>query len=462
MSVPFTEHFKQEVSAFYARLFAQNERVMKFGLTAMETALSRESGICSYPHILVAGTNGKGQVSALLSNALTLSGLKTGLFTSPHLVDFRERIRINGVQASVEEIVQIGTQVLAEYGGDACAAYSGTTLTYFECCLMMALRQFKTSGIEFGVFEVGLGGRLDATNALNPALSIITSISRDHEAYLGHEIAQIAQEKAGIMRAGCPVVCGRSACDVLRLEAEKRGCSSFDALGESFDWYEAKDGIWLKFAEGHLKLPGMEKYANYQRDNAAVAAFSWIKMNALGIVPGISDTYRVFESLFKRTRWVGRLWPCSAQTAQKLGVAEVILDAAHNEDGVRALMAAIRQRHTSDQKLALVVNSCSDKGLESMFAQYLNVFRPESIYIVPITSTSRACPPNVYCTRVGLPLTQACASLCEGLSRATQEVGSTGVVYISGSLYLLGEVLSSLEEANALSSILTDENGITP
>ena len=440
--------------AFYARLFAQNERVMKFGLTAIQSALSRESGICRYPHILVAGTNGKGQVSALLSNALTLSGIQTGLFTSPHLVDFRERIRINGCQVTTEDIVRVGSEVLAEYGGDSTPAYSGTTLTYFECCLMMALRQFKASNVQFGVFEVGLGGRLDATNALNPSLSIITSISRDHEDYLGHEIEQIAREKAGIMRPGCPVICGRSSRDVLRQEAEKCGCSSFDALGESFEWHEIDGQVWLVYEGGKFRLSGTEKYAGYQRDNAAVAAFAWIKLQTLGILPlHLSESLSVLETLFQRTRWVGRLWPCSAETAQKFGVDEIILDAAHNEDGVRALLAAIRQRQAG-RRMALVVNSCRDKGLESMFSQYLEVFRSESIYIVPIASTARACTPHEYCARVGLAETQASLTLADGIRRAAENVGRQGVIYISGSLYLLGEALTYLKETQALESIL--------
>lgn len=449
------EYSTNAASAFYARLFAQNERVMKFGLTAIQSALSRETGICTYPHVLVAGTNGKGQVSALLSNALTLSGFQTGLFTSPHLVDFRERIRINGKQVSTADVVQVGTEILAAYGGDDHPQFSGTTLTYFECCLMMALRQFKRAKIDFGVFEVGLGGKLDATNALNPVLSIITSISRDHESYLGHEIAQIAQEKAGIMRPNCPVICGRSAREILHQEAQTRGCSSFDALGMTFDWCERDGAIWLEYAGGSHKLPGVERYPHYQRDNAAVAAFAWLKWNTLPNMLNLSAPESCFDSLFQRTRWVGRLWPCASQTARAHHVSEIILDAAHNEDGVRVFMQTVQQRRKPQQRIALVVNSCRDKGLEDMYQHYLRVFDPKSIYIVPIESTERACAPVEYCERVGLESTQACESLAEGIKRAAQDVGHEGTLYISGSLYLLGEALKHLGETDALISILS-------
>ena len=439
---------------FYARLFRQNERVMKFGLEAIGKALDREGGI-GYPHVLVAGTNGKGQVSALWANALKGLGYRTGLFTSPHLVDFRERIRVNGRMLSVDEIVGIGSDVLAEYGGDAGPEFSGISLTYFECCLVMALRAFAGNAVEFGVFEVGLGGRLDATNALSPGLSIITSISRDHEAYLGSETAQIAREKAGIMRPGCPVICGRQEAEVLREEAERAGCSSFDALGVTFERKTDGNRVLLVSEDMCVDLCRRDERPEYQLDNLSVAVFSLLKASACGLIAG--DVRRVIDGLAARTRWVGRMWPCKDETASALGVRKIILDGAHNPDGVRAFVEAIAKSEYACLPKALVVNSCGDKDVELMFPQYLSVFGPSSIFVVPIASTGRAMRPADYCSRIGLDTRQACGSLREGLKKASKYVGHEGLVYISGSLYLLGEVIRELGETDALETI---ENGV--
>ena len=439
------------VQKFYDRLFRQNERVMKFGLQAISAALEREPGICTYPHISVAGTNGKGQVSALLANAAHMLGYKTGLFTSPHLVDFRERMRVDGLMISVDEVVETGMQVLAEYGGEDNPAFSGTTLTYFECCLMMALRFFKNHAVNMGIFEVGLGGRLDATNALNPAMTVITSISLDHEAYLGHTTAGIAREKAGMMRAGCPVIAGRQETEVLQSEAQLHGCCSFDALGRSFDWRCQNGRIELVTANEVIALPGAENLVDYQRDNAAVAAFALLKAEEIGLFR--SGVRSVLQFLIPRTRWVGRMWSCSKASAARFHVNDIILDGAHNPDGVRAFCEAIASSDNTNPR-ALIVNSCRDKSLESMFPQYLNIFSKNSIFVVPISHTRRACEPHEYCKRLGLNPEQACHSIEIGIKKAAEIVGPEGNLYISGSLYLIGEVIQFLGEAHILDSIM--------
>lgn len=422
---------------------------MKFGLDTIRRAMAYDEGLVSYPHWLIGGTNGKGQVSALLSNAACLLGYRTGLFTSPHLVEFRERIRIDGHLIDENEMIAIGERVLSEFGGEDVPEFTGTALTYFECCLMMALRAFKQNHVQFGVFEVGLGGRLDATNSLDPQLSIITSIGRDHEEYLGHETAQIAREKAGIMREGCPVVVGRGEYEILKEEAQLHGCASFEALGHEFDWFRENGQVFLKSCYGVSPMPGAEKLANYQIDNASVAFFALLRGAELGLLQG--DLQSVLAHLIERTEWVGRLWHCSQKTAQNLGVADVVLDGAHNPDGVRAFVDAVAQ---CESPRALVVNSCSDKDLESMFPMYGRVFDWEHIFVVPITSTKRACSPHEYCERLGLPVSRACDSLSEGVARAARIAGSRGTVYISGSLYLIGEAIVLLGEQRSLESIL--------
>ena len=434
--------------AFYTRLFRQNERVMKFGLEAISQAIKKAE--FDYPHILVAGTNGKGHVSALLSNAASMLGYETGLFTSPHLVDFRERIRVNGRLLPIESVVDIGWQVLREFGGDDIPEFSGSTLTYFECCLVMALRLFKQNNVNFGVFEVGLGGRLDATNALDPAISVITSIGLDHQDYLGDTPEQIAYEKAGIMRPGCPVICGRQQRETLRREAQNHRCSSFESLGESFDWEDVGGQINFVGSTGSFPMEGAQSLAPFQRDNAAVAFAALLKAHEIGLIQGnIQD---VLGNLIKHTRWVGRMYHCSRTVAQNLGVRDIILDGGHNQDGVVAFTKAVAQSDP-DGPGALILNSCRDKDLEQMFPHYLDVFKTDQILVTPGTNTPRLCDPAEYCKRVGLSESQVCRSLDEALKRASKIATSLGTIYISGSLYLIGEAIDRLGETESLTSI---------
>ena len=434
---------------FYDRLYRQNERVMKFGLEAIRRAIKPAD--YGYPHILVGGTNGKGQVSALFSNAVQMLGYRAGLFTSPHLVEFAERMRVNGRILPDDEIVETGMQVLKEFGGDDVPEFSGTTLTYFECCLVMALRLFARNHVDFGVFEVGLGGRLDATNALDPGLSVITSIGMDHEQYLGNTPELIAGEKAGIMRAGRPVVCGRQQTDKLRAEAETRHTSGFDALGESFDWRQNGGGIELVTKDETIAMPGAENLAPFQRDNAAVAFFALLKAQEIGLIRG--DVRSVLPDLIRCTRWVGRMYHCVGKAAQNLGVRDVVMDGGHNPDGVTAFVNAIKQSDGHGPR-ALVVNSCRDKAIERMFPRYLEVFRPDEIFVTPGSKTSRMCSPSEYCERAGLESSQACDSLDDALHKAAKCATSEGTVYISGSLYLIGEAIAMLGETAALDSIM--------
>ena len=449
-----------DTEQFRARLFRQNERVIKLGLAAVKAAFKREAGLGApngapdYPHIVVAGTNGKGQISALLSNAFTLSGVRCGLYTSPHLVDFCERMRIGGVMIPSREAAQIGMDVLTEYGGDDVPGFSGITLTYFECCLIMACRYFAWHNVGFGIFEVGLGGRLDATNALSPVLSVIASIGFDHEAYLGHTLPEIAREKAGIMRSRRPCVVGRSAVADLAKEAKERGVSSFDALGENFDWTMSGDRCFLDAPCGRYALPGAERMPEFQRDNVAVAAFSLLKAREIGLFAPKCGMQAIFDELILRTRWVGRMWRVSRRTAERFGVRSIVLDGAHNPDGAKAFCAAVAAQNESPR--ALVVNSCRDKNIDDMFWRCLTVFDKNAIWVPPILSTPRAAEPNEYCARVGLPPAQAAKSCRDAILNAAKCVGADGTIYIAGSLYLLGECLAQIGETDALTSILTD------
>src|SRR5881628_3518432 len=160
---------------------------------------SRRASAARWPALHVAGTNGKGSTAAMLDAVLTAAGYRSGLYTSPHLVDFTERIRVGGRTIPRGAVVSLVAELRADLGA------AGIALTHFEFATLIAFEWFARLGIDVGVIEVGLGGRLDATNLVEPAVTAITSIALDHEAWLGHDLAAIAAEKAGILKAGVPL-----------------------------------------------------------------------------------------------------------------------------------------------------------------------------------------------------------------------------------------------------------------
>src|ERR1700756_1236259 len=181
----------------------------------------------AYPTAHIAGTNGKGSTAAFLEAILRQAGFRTGLNTSPHLEKINERIRVEGVEISDDDFAEILTRVQALIEELLAAGKLRAHPTYFECVTAMAFQHFAESRVDFGVFEVGLGGRLDATNILSPAITLITSIDFDHENFLGHSLAEIAAEKAGILKKGVSVVAAAQqpeAREVILSRAERLGC----------------------------------------------------------------------------------------------------------------------------------------------------------------------------------------------------------------------------------------------
>src|SRR5437660_4168088 len=181
----------------------------------------------AYPSAHIAGTNGKGSTAAFLESILRHAGFRTGLNTSPHLEKINERIRINGEEISDESFAETFTRIQVVIEELLAAGKLRAHPTYFECVTAMAFESFARSRVEFGVFEVGLGGRLDATNILSPVVTIITRIDFDHETFLGHSLKEIATEKAGILKPGVPLVLAEQhpeAREVIRARAKQLGC----------------------------------------------------------------------------------------------------------------------------------------------------------------------------------------------------------------------------------------------
>ncbi len=392
-----------------------------------------------YPAFHIAGTNGKGSTAAILYRILSAEGYRVALYTSPHVVSFTERIRVGREEISQEEVVELAEVI------EGRSAEVGLRLTFFEFVTVMALVYFARRRVDVAVVEVGLGGRLDATNLVVPRVSIITTISKDHQAYLGSDLLSIAREKGGIIKKGAPVVCGSlppQVEELLREMAETKGSASY-FLGRHFSFALKEKGLFdysgleWNFTDLFLRLRG-----RYQRGNAALA------LGALEIAAGdfpVSEA-AVREGL-RTVFWPGRFEVVLRQPT-------VILDGAHNGEGVRALVSEIqdsqrlkkvREPHLEEhRKVKLLFAAMEDKDWSLMLGELSTVV---SEVVLTRVSIERSADPSRMAKAVGhkIALTvienpiQAMRFL---LDRADRD----DVVLVTGSLYLLGEVRPFLGE----------------
>jgi dihydrofolate synthase/folylpolyglutamate synthase len=402
---------------------------MKFGLAtshALAEALGRPER--AYPTALIAGTNGKGSVVAYLDAALRASGLRVGRYTSPHLVRVHERIVVDGRQitpAALERAVaRVRSAAQRLVGSGAIPAHP----TYFEVLTLAAFDHFRRSRVDVAVLEVGLGGRLDATNISEPLVSAIVSIDRDHEAYLGTTLAAIAREKAGVVRRGRPVVVGplpRPAARAVMKEATRVGARLVLAQdGTRVRGGAGDDGPFdvvtrLRRYPGIVALPG-----RHQRDNALVAVRVLEELRAAGLRV---DLRRVSRAL-GATSWPGRL--------QRL-TGGLLLDGAHNPAGARALATYLRPR----RPFVLVFGAMSDKAVGPMARALFPLAREVILTRAP---GRRAASPGQIAALAGAHGRGARLepSLGRALRLARRLAPAGAPVVVAGSLYLIGAVLA--------------------
>jgi dihydrofolate synthase/folylpolyglutamate synthase len=368
----------------------------------------------AYRVVHVAGTNGKGSTCAMIEAGLRAARIRTGLFTSPHLIEPTERIRIDGVPATPEQFQQAFDVVhnCAERLELDCHP------TYFETVTAMAFWLFRESGVETAVVETGLGGRLDATNVTQPVLTVITPIDFDHEAYLGHTLEAIAGEKAGILKPGVPAVFARQrpeAAAVLAARATELGVTV--KRGEDLEIRDLQiDSRGSRFSGivGSIVCP---LAGEHQIDNAVTAALS---LQTLGIDPaGIAATH-----------WPGRLEFVAPNP-------DVLLDGAHNPAGARAL-ARYLERFFPGRRIWMIYGAMRDKAVEEVAGI---LFPAVSELIFPALDSSRALRPEALVDLAGRGQTamNIAAAMDMLKRRAEQEDLSDDVVVITGSLLLVGE-----------------------
>jgi dihydrofolate synthase/folylpolyglutamate synthase len=427
---------------------------MRVLLTALENPERR------FPGVLIAGTNGKGSTAATLASILRASGLRTGLYTSPHLVRINERIQIDGLPiadekfALLHDMIERTAERLVEDGDLPWHP------SFFEMLTAMAFEHFATSKLDIAVLEVGMGGRLDATNVVDPRLSVITDISLDHQKYLGNTVAEIAREKAGIIRPGGGVVTlpqspeANDAIGNAILEVGARAISAvpfvppvspgadeqklLTAVGAGNDREAAeKREIASRYA---LQVLGKEitvetrLLGRHQLRNVALAVASAEELAR----QGFPVTPESVERGIRETRWPGRFQVIPATASQP----EIVLDVAHNPSGAWALRSALSSFY-EDRRLIFVFGAMRDKAINEI-AEIL--FPLSERVIATVADNPRSASPDEIREAAARTNTEieSTANVGAALQRAKTLAASGGIVVVTGSIYIVGEAMSAL------------------
>jgi len=398
----------------------------------------------------VAGTNGKGSVAATLLTLLSKAGYKVGLYTSPHLSSVRERFRINDEYISEKEFAEEGSRI---HG-----ILADRQITYFEFTTGLALLWFARRKVDLAILEVGLGGRLDATNVITPLVSVITNVSMDHEMYLGNTLAEIAGEKAGIIKEGVPVVSGIGTGETdeerIILSVVERFCKEKSAPlflhGRDFFVEPTEDGLWDYWAmkrkgccQLREKIMGLSSNlkGKYQMLNNGLA------LATLEILArfGFSVDDETIRSGLQEVFWPGRLESfCLARDDGALvdcsnkNCLHYLLDGAHNPAGVASLCEALENDYEYD-RLILVWAAMSDKDFRTALPQ---IGRLAGGIILTRLEYERSAQPEQMMHLLPLDIQDRVLlinSFMAALSKAAELAGKNDLICIAGSLYLIGE-----------------------
>ena len=427
-------------------LYASQPAFHQVGAAAYKPGLDNTYALMAHlgnPHtqlraIHIAGTNGKGSTSHLIAAALQAEGYKVGLFTSPHLVDFRERIRINGNMIPQETVVN--------WVADNRAFLDELKPSFFETTMALAFWYFAQQQVDYAVIEVGLGGRLDSTNILTPLLSVITNIGIDHTEFLGNTLAQIAAEKAGIIKPHVPCVIGESHPETTPIFMERaRAC---EILGEGLETTNCR--IWLADQCGYMRkrrlkeAPICQLQGEYQDKNTQTAFVALqalrnicnIKVSSRGIAEGFAN---VCDLTGLRGRW-------EILSHKPL----TICDTGHNSHGIKYVVKQLgeeaRRRGGEEAKgtLRIVLGMVNDKDIDDVLA----LLPENATYYFTQPKTQRAMAAQELLARweqMGRSHAVAIANVQQAVATAQQQATAEDIIFIGGSNYLVGEVLTFFE-----------------
>lgn len=383
-----------------------------------------------YRSLHIGGTNGKGSTAAMTAAVLQAAGYRVGLYTSPHLMDFRERIQVNGDVIPEERMADLTDCVRSACG-------ESLSPTFFEFTTALAFRHFAEAGVDVAVIEVGLGGRFDATNVLTPVASVVTNVALDHQEYLGNTIGEIAYEKAGIIKPGVPVVVGRvsgEAATVIARAAHARGAplhrldGDFTVEGDAPARFrynglrESYDGLVCPLAGRH------------QLDNAACA----LAVLEIASAQGLPVSEQAAREGLRAVRWAGRLETVESHP-------HIVLDGAHNPDAaavVAAYVADFRLGH-SGSRVVLVLGMMQDKDREG-FLDHLLPHADEAIVTqarVPRSATAQELAVSL---RARGRTAHVVPDPADAISLARRMAAPDDLILVTGSLMLVGEAKAIL------------------
>ncbi|MCR4659270.1 MAG: bifunctional folylpolyglutamate synthase/dihydrofolate synthase [Bacteroidales bacterium] len=398
---------------------------------------------CKFHSIHVAGTNGKGSVSHFLASILHEAGYRVGLYTSPHLVDMRERIRINGhmiEQQSVVDFVEANKSTFAEL-----------QLSFFEMMVGMAFNHFANNNVDVAVIEVGMGGRLDSTNVITPELSVITNIGFDHTQFLGNTLAKIAAEKAGIIKDGVPVVVGESHCET-RPVFEAKAAEHHAPIVFADDHYRVKFGLGSDCGrtvvnvdrDGERLFSGIETplTGSYQLKNLATlfASIEAIQHQGRYIITP-EAIHKGIANVVTKTGLHGR-WEIVAY--QPLTICET----AHNADGVKAMLEKLRT--LTYRNLHIVYGCVNDKD----FASVLRLMPTSATYYYTQPSVPRrleAVQLAASATELGMP-GKAYTDVFSAVEAAKNNANDDDMILITGSIFLVADAMADIARLKSILS----------
>jgi dihydrofolate synthase/folylpolyglutamate synthase len=453
-------------------LYGLRKQGIKFGLDNITRLLSElKNPHKSFPSIHVAGTNGKGSTSAIIASILQTAGVRVGLFTSPHLVSFTERMKIDGVEITESELVQLASEIKEIVSG-----IDDFSPTFFEVVTAMALLYFEREGINAAVIEVGMGGRLDATNIIVPEVSVITNIGYDHKEFLGNTIREIAYEKAGIIKSGIPVVTSHQEPEVREVIEKKAGEQQAELYiyGKDFSSTLTKEdmpGICFDYRNDSLALRDLflPLTGEHQMQNASVAikAIELLTKKSTCRFSLDSSNDSVREGL-KRVRWPGRLELIHEDPP-------IVIDGAHNPAAAIALSRTLRNLFLRKyEKIILVLGIMDDKDISGVMKPLLPL---ASEIILTSASYSRAASPEkladiaaslgFHNVRTSFFLKNA-LGMAIGIASTAKDQDSPGadqpdtlpftprplpVILVTGSFYTIGEAKEVLGQRGVLTRL---------
>ena len=423
-------------------LFSSMPSFQQVGGDAYKPGLERIAEFCraignpqrNYFVIHVAGTNGKGSVSNMLAAVLQQAGYQTGLFTSPHLTDFRERIRVNGEMIPKQKVVNFVDRYKAEM--------ERLQLSFFEMTTAMAFDYFAQSDVEVAVIETGLGGRLDATNVVQPLISVITNIGLEHTEYLGDSLPKIAREKGGIIKKCTPVVVGEknSSYNLVLEEIAQDLRSEIIYASEAFTLgecsFEAGKQVvtMTRVRDGYPYQLRLDLLGEYQRKNLVTVA---TVLDTLHESTPLSISRRAFvegvRDVTSLTSFGGR-WQVLSESPK------VVCDTAHNAHGIAEVAVQLKAR-TNSGRLLCVMGFCEDKEFKTM----LELMPHDAHFIFTQASIRRAATPEKIAevaTSLSLDFELA-PTVAEAVALAKSQLAEDDMLYIGGSTFVVAEALEN-------------------